>query len=119
MRKIFIVLIVIVPNLVLFNTISFSQTKFGIRGGLNFANVSEDLGGTESFDFEGTNLKLPLEQTNRSTYGIGGFIELPFSPMFYLQINALYNQKGFYIEGDLNTKLVEQGIPVNVTVNAE
>jgi len=104
---------------ILLSTIGLSQTKLGIRGGLNLANISEDLGGTESFDFEGLPLEITLSQSNRTTFNVGGFVEYWFSPMFALQINVLYNQKGFVIDGDLNTTIVEQGIPINVTVNAE
>jgi len=39
--------------------------------------------------------------------------------MFALQVNLLYNQKGFVIEGDLSETIIEQGIPINIKVNAE
>jgi len=101
------------------NSIGLSQVKLGVRGGLNLANVSEDLGGTETFDFEGIPLQITLDQSNRTTFNAGGFVEYWFSPMFALQINLLYNQKGFLIEGSLNETIIEQGIPINVTVDAE
>lgn len=119
MKKMYTTFLVIATILVSINTIGFSQTKVGIRGGLNLANVSEDFGGTESFDFEGLPLQITLSQTSRTTFNLGGFVEYWFSPMFALQINLLYNQKGFVIEGDLSETIIEQGIPISVTVNAE
>lgn len=102
-----------------FNSIGLSQVKLGVRGGFNLANISEDLGGTETFDFEGIPLQIMLDQSNRTTFNAGGFVEYWFSPMFALQINLLYNQKGFLIEGSLNETIIEQGIPINITVDAE
>lgn len=102
-----------------FNSSGLSQVKLGARGGLNLANISEDLGGTETIDFEGTPLEIRLNHTSRTTFNLGGYIEYWINPMFALQINMLYNQKGFLIEGDLNETIIEQGIPINVTVNAE
>jgi len=119
MKRMHTILVVLTITLVSLSTLSLSQTKLGIRGGLNLANISEELGGTESFDFEGTPLEITLSQSNRTTFNIGGFVEYWFTPMFAVQINALYNQKGIGIDGDLNTTIVEQGIPINVTVNAE
>jgi len=119
MEKMYTVLLVIAAILVSINSIGLSQTKLGIRGGLNLANVSEDFGGTESFDFEGLPLQITLSQSNRTTFNLGGFVEYWFNPMFALQINLLYNQKGFVIEGDLSETIIEQGIPISVTVNAE
>ena len=119
MKKMYIGLLVIATILVTITSIGFSQTKVGIRGGLNLANISEDFGGAETFDFEGIPLQINLSQASRTTFNLGGFVEYWFSPMFALQINLLYHQKGFVIEGDLNETIIEQGIPINVTVNAE
>jgi hypothetical protein len=119
MKKMYTVLFVIATILVSINSIGLSQTKLGFRGGLNLANISEDLGGTETFDFEGEPLEITLTQSSRTTFNIGGFVEYWFSPMFALQINILYNQKGAVIDGDLNETIIEQGIEINVTANAE
>lgn len=102
-----------------FNSIGLSQVKLGVRGGLNLANINEDLGGTELFDFEGIPLEITLSKSSRTTFNAGGFLEYWFSPMFALQVNLLYNQKGFEINGDLNETIIEQGIPINVRVDAE
>jgi len=119
MKKIYSVSLFILTILVLISSIGFSQVKLGVRGGLNLANVSEDLGGTETFDFEGLPLQITLDQSNRTTFNAGGFLEYWFSPMFALQINLLYNQKGFLIEGNLNETIIEQGIPINIKLDAE
>ena len=106
---------------ILFAFVSFSQAqvKLGPRGGLNLANVSEDLGGTQSFDIEGTPLEITLKQSNRTTFNFGGFVEYWFSPMIALQLNILYNQKGFAFDGNLNETIIEEGIPINVSADAE
>jgi hypothetical protein len=62
----------------------YSQTKFGFRGGLNLANVSEDLGGTETIDFDGESIEVTIDQSNRTTFSIGGLVEFWLSPMFAL-----------------------------------
>jgi hypothetical protein len=92
----------------------YSQVKFGFRGGLNLANVSEDLGGTEAIDFDGVPIVVDINQSNRTTFNVGGLVEFRLSPMFALQVNALYNQKGMKLEGDFNTEIVEQGIPISI-----
>jgi len=119
MKKMYTTILVIAAILVSVNSIGLSQVKLGIRGGLNLANISEDVGGTETLDIEGELLEITLNQSSRTTFNAGGFVEYWFSPMFALQINLLYNQKGVGVEGDLNETIIEQGIPVNVTANAE
>jgi len=119
MKKMYTVLLVIATILVSINSIGLSQTKLGIRGGLNLANISEDLGGTENIDFEGIPLEITLSQSSRTTFNVGGFVEYWFSPMFALQINLLYNQKGVGIDGDLDETIIYQEIPIDVKVNAE
>jgi hypothetical protein len=119
MKKMYTLFLLIATILVSINSIGLSQTKLGIRGGLNLANVSEDLGGTEYFDFEDTPFEITLSQSNRTTFNLGGFVEYWFSPMFALQINALYNQKGVEIIGNLNETIIEEGIEINVKVDVE
>jgi len=71
------------------SNISFSQDspmKFGVRGGLNLANTNE---GTP----EGVDKKM------RTTFGVGGVLEYCVSPMFAIQVNALYNMKGVKFKG--------------------
>jgi hypothetical protein len=119
MKRIYTILMILSIALTLLNNVVFSQIKFGLRGGLNLANVSEDLGGTETVDFEGTPIQINLNQTNRTTFGIGGVVEYWVTPIFALQVNALYNQKGVGIDGNINETLEEQGIPFSLKVTAE
>jgi hypothetical protein len=91
-----------------FCSLGYSQTRFGIRGGLNLANISEDVGGTEAIDFDGVPIVVDINQSNRTTFNVGGLVEFRLSPMFALQVNALYNQKGMKLEGDFNTVIIEQ-----------
>ena len=119
MKKIYTGLFIVITILISFQNNAFSQTRLGIRGGLNLANINEDLGGTQSFDFEGTPLEITLKQSNRTTFNLGGFAEYWFTPMIALQLNILYNQKGFETDGNLNETIIEEGIPVNVSVDAE
>ena len=119
MKRMYTVLMLLTITFLSLSSTILSQTKLGIRGGLNLANVSEDLGGTETIDIEGTELTLELSQSNRTTFNAGGFVEYWFSPMIAIQVNVLYNQKGIGINGDLDETIIEQGIPVNVTVDAE
>jgi len=97
----------------------YSQARFGFRGGLNLANLSEDLGGTETIDFEGIPIGLTMNQSNRTTFNLGGLVEFRLSPMFALQVNALYNQKGTKLEGDFETVIEEQGIPISIKGSVE
>lgn len=119
MKRNYTIPFILIFALTLLSTVSLSQIKFGVRGGLNLANVSEDLSGTESIDFEGTPILLTLNQANRTTFGIGGVVEFWVTPLFAVQVNALYNQKGVGIDGNINTTLVEQGIPFSLKVDAE
>ena len=64
MKKIYTGLYIVITILISFQNNGLSQTKLGIRGGLNLANISEDLGGTQSFDFEGTPLEITLNKAS-------------------------------------------------------
>jgi len=119
MKKLVTIVSLVLIYVTFYSSVGLSQVKLGVRGGLNIANINEDLGGTESIDFEGTPLDVTLEQSTRTTYNLGAFVEYWFSPMFALQINILYNQKGFELNGDLNETIIEQGIPINISVNSE
>ena len=92
-----------------------SPLKFGFRGGLNMANISEDLfGGELTFDVDGFPITLQMDQGMRTTFGFGGFIEYWISPMFAFQFNFLYNNKGVKITGDIDENI--QGVNVTGTL---
>lgn len=91
------------------------SVKFGFRGGLNMANISEDLfGGELMFDVDGLPITLQMDQGMRTTFGFGGFAEFWLSPMFALQLNFMYNNKGVKITGDIDETI--QGLNVTGTV---
>jgi len=105
---------------IMFSSLSLmAQTKFGIRGGVNLVNVNEDLGGTEVVDFNGEPIEITLNQSNRTTFNVGGLIEFWLTPMFALQINALYNQKGLQLKGDFSASVIEQGVPIEISGSEE
>jgi hypothetical protein len=82
------------------------STRFGFRGGLNMANISEDIfSGTILFDIDGFPVAIELDQGMWTTFGFGGFVEYPISPMFALQFNAIYNMKGVKTTGDIDANI--------------
>ncbi len=98
----------------------FSQVKVGFRSGLNLAKINQDLSGTEFIDIgSGSSIPVELSKKNRSTFNVGGVLELGLSPLFALQFSALYNQKGVTQEGNVQTTVIEQGISVNVKANSQ
>lgn len=61
--------------------VSFAQTQFGVKGGLNFANLAVDLD-----EIDDTNLKLALTA--------GGFARMEMSNWLIIQPEVLYTFKG-------------------------
>ena len=119
MKRFFINLVVVTICVIIVSALGVSQTKLGIRGGLNLANINEDFGGTDTFDFEGSTFLQTVTQSDRNCFNLGGFIEYWFSPKFALQINALYNQKGFALEGDVSGTVIEQGNSIEITIEID
>lgn len=64
---------------------STSGVSFGVKGGVNFANVTGD-------DFEGPNA--------RTSFHVGVLVEFPLTDMFSIQTEALYSGQGFESEID-------------------
>ena len=98
----------------------YTQTKpysFGIRGGLNMANISQDLEDQTVF-IEGIPFVLDFNKKNYNTYSMGGFFEYKINPMFSIQLNALYNMKGATIETELSTSIADT-IDVEGTIEQE
>ncbi|GAB4372444.1 MAG: porin family protein [Calditrichia bacterium] len=80
-----------------------SPVKFGVRGGLNLATVTEDV--------EGADKKM------RMVFGAGGLLEYAFSPTAAIQVNAMYSMKGAKYEategeGKMNLKFAYLSIPI-------
>jgi len=98
----------------------FAQSKpysFGVRGGLNMANINQDLE-DQAVLIEGVPFILDFTKSNFNTYSMGGFFEYRINPMFAVQLDILYNMKGANIETDLSTTL-EDTIQVNGTIEQE
>jgi len=99
----------------------YPQTKpysFGIRGGLNMANISEDLQDQTVF-IEGIPFVLDFTKKNYNTYSMGGFFEYRINPMFSLQLAALYNMKGAIIETGLSTILIQDTLEIGIDGTVE
>jgi len=119
MKRVFSNLLIINICIISFCAIGLSQTKIGLRGGLNLANINEDLSGNDSFEIEGSTFYQTVSQSDRSCFNLGGFIEYWFSPKFALQINAMYNQKGFVLNGNVNGTIIDQGNPIDITIEID
>lgn len=61
---------------------------------------------------EGIPFILDFDKNNYVTYAMGGFLEYHLNPMFALQLNALYNMKGVFVETEFETT-VSDSILIN------
>ena len=94
---------------------SFSQTRFGIRGGLNLANQVVKL------DFEG----ISASQTGDMipSFHLGGFADIPLSGKFSLRPELVFTGKGANfksgdeLDTDVKLRPYYFEIPVNVLYN--
>jgi hypothetical protein len=88
--------------------------KFGLRAGINLANVSDDI--QTNADTGDPGLSVSIENRIRKTYGVGGFIEYRFGSMVSAQLNVLYSLKGVKVNTvvDGSTFVPELGMLVNV-----
>lgn len=91
-----------------------SSLKFGLRGGLNLGNTSDDL----PVDFDIPNSNLDYEFNRRMSSGgvIGGFVEYHLSPALSLQLNALYSQKGVKLETEVEGTAFEPDLGYTVNL---
>lgn len=87
--------------------------KFGARGGLNLANISEDFESVP-IDLDDTPIIADFKKSNYTTYGVGGFLEYWLSPAFAVQVNALYSLKGVKAKTDFNLNFVDEGTTIYV-----
>jgi opacity protein-like surface antigen len=81
--------------LLFLSSTAFGQIPFklGVRAGLDIGNLSFDP------DITG------LDKSSRMGFKFGAMAELGFVPMFAIQIEPMYAQKGAVIEGNFNTDL--------------
>ena len=99
MKKSFITLLCVFGLLAAFTVQqAHAQLNFGLRGGVNFANVNDQ---PSNFDSD-----------SRTGFMIGGYLDfkVPMSPIS-IQPEATYNQKG-YKDGDATLKLDYLEVPV-------
>lgn len=99
----------LLPGVVLvlfFSSTALAQLPFklGVRGGLNIASLSWDPA-----------LPAPVESSSRTGFKFGAMVELGFIPMFALQIEPMYVQKGGKINvpgQEITNKLTYLDIPI-------
>ena len=84
--------IILVVVLLCMATILIAQTSlnFGLKGGLNVANIA--VSGDTSWDPEFLDYKSKLD------FAIGSFLEIPIGPKLLLQPELLYSRKGAFHE---------------------
>ncbi len=99
MKKSMMVLTVMLFTL---STISFSQVKFGLKGGLNVTEISMEMDGFS---------KSP---DSRMGAVAGAFVNLRLSNSIGIQPELLYSMKGSNFEADVVTKLDYLSVPVMV-----
>ena len=75
-------IIIFLLSFLLSFTIGYSQTKFGIKAGMNISNAN--------FKFDITN-----DNSNKIAYNAGVLIEIPLSKLFIFRPELIYSKKGF------------------------
>jgi len=103
MKKLFTILSVVA----LTTTISFAQSQFGIKAGLN----SSAIGSSESEVNEMMSSRIGLQ--------FGGIATIPFTDAMQLRTGAIYNQKGATIDlmgADITLALDYLEVPVDFAV---
>jgi len=116
----FIIVAFVIMSFVCLGFAQNNPVKFGLRGGLNLANSSEDIGGgSETVDLDGVPVTIEYDQKMRNTFGFGGFAEFWVSPMFAIQANALYSMKGAKAKADIDETINFQGFTIDINGSAE
>ena len=87
MKKLFILL-----GVLCLTQISFSQSRFGIRGGLNIAN--------QKVTFSGFGEEVSQSGDAIPSFHIGGMGEIQLSELFYLQPSLILTGKGMNFSGE-------------------
>ena len=89
---------------VFFSTFSFAQVSIGVKGGVNFANISTpDL----------SSIGIPETKMNPSAT-IGAVAEIPIASGFAIQPEFNFTQKGFVIQEDIPLNLGDFDLPIGV-----
>ncbi|MEA5256329.1 porin family protein [Arcicella aquatica] len=82
MKKTFLLIL----SLIAFSYASKAQTRFGIKGGVNFANTTNSIGG------------ISVSGSSITSFHVGGVLESRLSERVFIQPNLLFSQKGTSIE---------------------
>ncbi len=119
-KKIIFYCICITLLCVLYNA-GYSQDKpmkFGIRGGINLANINQDFE-TIPIDVDDIPLQISFDKSNYTTFDFGGFFEYWFSNTIGIQVNGLYNMKGVKAKAGFNTSFDTLGFIADVDGDIE
>jgi hypothetical protein len=96
-----------------------TKTTFGIKGGVNFANVSQQMAGSTA----------SLSAGNLTTFSAGLFIDIAVSESFSIQPGVYYSNKGYKFDGgfdygigtieniNIQTKITYIQVPLNFLYN--
>lgn len=93
--------------------------KFGLRGGLNLAKTTEENANVIVPVEDGIDVIAASQIKNRTSFGLGGFIEFWVSSAFAIQVNGLYNQKGENVEIKLSTSYFDPQLNATVNLTAD
>jgi len=93
--------ILVVITLVLSATYTQAQTRFGIKGGLNFSTIAISGGGTTT------------TPDSKIGFNLGAISEIPLATDFYLQPGLLFSTKGYKIGSNLSVSTNNIEIPIN------
>lgn len=97
--------LLLTATLLVSTTLLFSQTKFGVKAGVNFAN--------QEFEYEGTS----VTPSSVTSFHIHGLLDYPLSPTFSFQPAIGLSGKGFKseMEGeDAKLNLLYLDVPLNI-----
>jgi hypothetical protein len=93
--------ILVIITLVLSATYTQAQTRFGIKGGLNFSTAALSGGG------------FTLTPDSKTGFNLGVISEIPLATDFYLQPGLLFSTKGYKINS-LNTEMSTNNIEIPI-----
>ncbi|MFK7770661.1 MAG: porin family protein [Saprospiraceae bacterium] len=90
-------------------TLTFAQVSLGLKGGVNFANITLPEIGI---------INIPDAQTNKS-FTVGAVAEFGIKNGFAIQTEANYTKKGFIINEGIPLELANIPLPVGVKVTTD
>ena len=98
--------ILLVLSLTFFSVVTKAQTRFGLKGGLNLANVSVTSGG------------ISATPESLTSFHAGLLLETRLTDKLLLQPNLLFSQKGYRDGDETEAKVNYIEIPVNLLYEA-